>query len=210
MRRLTLFIVVLANLGSPSVSWGQDPFQNGAIVVETTYGTCYGSFPIYYPTTLHVVYYLGSANQVGLTGAGFQIRGFPADWLIQATPHPAADVVLGDPFSEGVVLTFPSCQDGQTSGQRLLLYTLQVVPLTSTVVPFIVETRATSQSGYPHDNPFVTLCDEPQFTVREVACGAFFGNYGWCPCCTDLASTSLCATVAVEATTWSQTKALFR
>ena len=208
MRTLKLFMVVLACINSPTMSWGQAPFQNGTITVETTSGSCYGSLPIFSPTTLHVVYYLGSANQVGITGAGFQIRGFPADWLIQKTASPAANLALGDPLGAGVVLGFPSCQDGLPTG-RIVLYTLHVVPL-STIGEFIVETRATSQSGYPHDSPFVVLCDEPEFTVLDVACGAFFGNYAWCPCCTAVTSAPPCAAVAVETTTWSRTKGLFR
>lgn len=57
--------------------------------------------------TMYVSAARGGANAVyPITVVDFRIVGLPSGWLVQSTPHPAANAVVGDPFLEGIVMAF--------------------------------------------------------------------------------------------------------
>ena len=51
------------------------------------------------PTTLYIIAKLEGDTSVGLMGAEFRVTGLPDGWIHSSTVNPAANIVLGNPFS---------------------------------------------------------------------------------------------------------------
>ncbi len=129
----------------------------------------------------------------GITGAEFRVAGLPGGWFAISTPNPASNLSLGDPFTTGANIAFPTCQ----AGGPVTLYTVTLIA-TSVVTDGLFEVVAKTPPSNPNfDCPLVTLCDAPAFTKVCVGGGAAFLN-----------SSNEC-TVAVEETSWSRLKALY-
>jgi hypothetical protein len=176
MRTLLSCIALVASLvlAAPPAGAGSD--GRIGVYADLTATQTQVTFSIGVARTLYVVATLDGQTADGVTGAEFRITGLPADWLVFATPNPAANIVLGNPFREqgGVHranLAFQSCQSN--AERRVLLYTALVVAQ-STVPPG--ELRV--EGGLPPGNAsfptqLLTRCDAPQFTKVPVDGGVF-------------------------------------
>ena len=129
----------------------------------------------------------------GITGAEFAVANLSTtDAFLILTPNVAANVDLGNPFSGGTNVAFPTCQ----TGASINLYKVDFfasVDLTGRLISIVAHSA-------PNNPNFacslVTLCDAPAFTKVCVAGGEAYIDGPDC-------------NVAVEETTWSDVKSLF-
>jgi hypothetical protein len=131
------------------------------------------------------------------------------DYVIVATPNPAATIVLGNPFNQlGVNIAFPACQTG--TGGRVQLFSFTVIEATN---PAPEDSWLTVRQHYTSSNPnfrcpLVNLCDDPYFTA--VCLGARESDHWRSVVNPSVGTTSDCSPVAVEEATWSAVKGIFR
>ena len=130
-----------------------------------------------------------------ILGAAVRISGIPIAWIHTVTPPPHINpcgMEDCDLFINGAYLTYPECQT-----------TPPVQLFQITIVPTTVESNLVFSPEKPLDSPidcpFVTLCDEPVFTMMCVGCDQAFVNHSDPTC-----------SVAVEETTWTSVLGLYR
>ena len=146
------------------------------------------------PTEIYIIGKVSAAE--GMTGASFRFIGAPQSWDLYPVANPLI-LAIGDPFANGAVLSFPSCQ----STANVLLYTVLV--MADEVIPdlyFLLGTRV------PLINPnficpTVVHCDAPVYT-QTCAESAM--------CIVNPTRTPRCALVAVDEQSWSAVKSIFR
>lgn len=163
---------------------------------------------IFEPTTVYVVALLAPDACGGITGAEFRLDGFPTQaegWYYGLGYLPSVQAE-GDPFGDGVGLTFSSCQTS-TSG-TVLLFTINVFATNSREnLPVRVSAhRAPSDPSFAC--PVLRLCGSAAPVCAASAYTFINPYYGtFCPCqapCWDE-----CPPLAVQIDTWSQVKRLF-
>jgi len=160
--------------------------------------TCSANASIGSPVTIYVNVQLGGALTSGLSGAEFVLRGLPADWwILEVTPNPAANIVLGNPVGLGCNIAFPDCQAG--AGGCINLYAIRVLPVSEVSNVALDVQYAPHPSGCPFGfcTPLVTACDAPLYTKYVAAGGRAWING---PACS----------VGVARTAWSRVKALYQ
>jgi len=131
-----------------------------------------------------------------LTGAEFRVVGFPDGlYITQATPSPAANILIGDPLDLGCNLAFPTCQQGNL----VTLFSVLVFNLADTEGNRVIEVQQHSTPSNPNFAcPLITLCDAPAYTKQCVYGGQMYLNH------------YLNCEVAVQQKNWSAVKGLFR
>ena len=151
---------------------------------------------------------LGGAGATGITGAEFRIvNDFPDDYLVSATPNPEANVVIGNPFDLlGVNVAFPTCQ----TDARVRLFTFQVIALNGAPP---ADNWLTLKQRYNYTNPnfpcpLVVLCDSESFAL--VCVGAPDSDHWRAVVNPSVGTSADCEPVAVESTSWSSIKGLYR
>jgi hypothetical protein len=186
--------------------------------------------------TLYVIAQLRGASQNGITGAEYKIQTGVNDALdspvlfYSETFHPAATVVGSgaltppDPDSRGVNVVWPTCQVGDSNGQ-ILIQTIQIFNPSCEEFPEmgLQVVRHSTPSNSLFQCPLFVLCDGPVYT--KVCIG---NNLTTCrnpdppfplnaTCSTGerayLGSHQLpnfCVFPAVEPSSWSGVKALYR
>lgn len=76
------------------------------------------------PILAYVVGTVDGAAASGVTASAFRINGVPSAWSATVVASdPAANLVLGDVFTEGIQIAYPGC----VLGRRLLL-TIEITP----------------------------------------------------------------------------------
>ena len=173
-KRLFLGILLLASSSSAQVIGFDD------CTYEATFGV---------PLDMLLLY-----NGPPMIAAAVRITGIPTAWIRVVTP-PAQTDSCGpggcDLFVNGAYLTFPSCQT-----PTVQLFALTVIP-TTPEIDLVFSPQKPLDS--PIDCPFVTLCDEPVFTMQCVGCDQAFVNH----------NSPSCA-VPVEEITWTSVRNLYR
>lgn len=155
--------------------------------------------------TLYVVAKFPS-TMTGFTGAEFTVLCFPEEWPRTVTAHRDANIVLGNPLTNGVNIVFPLCQNGWPTTGVVRLFTIGYFATTavSNLCVGVIEHLFPRNPLFPC--PLVTLCDFPNFTKTCVAGGVAVFNPTDPPCAAPLCK----VTIGVENTTWSVAKALYR
>jgi len=162
------------------------------------------TLPAMEPPGPYIVYAMASLDTLpGIMGAEFRIQGLPNGWQAFATPNPAAAIVLGNPFgTPGANIAFATCQ----TARCVLLYQIALLPATSQS-QLALEVRANAPAANPNlVCPLLVLCDDPYFTqvcVRSDGSGSGGGGGNCGPCCG-------CPPVAVQPSTWTRVKKLYR
>ncbi len=161
---------------------------------------CSGTIPPGVPVKLFVVARMEGLSECGIAGAEFRFTGIPGRWTTHSVPDPEI-VAIGDPLLEGTAIGF-HCkrpEDGTS-----VLYEIDVVADEAmNDVQFQIESRdPPANPNFPC--PLLVLCDRPIYTKVCVDGFECFIN-------PTKAVPERCATpVAVEGTTWTQVKSLFR
>jgi len=199
---LTLFSICALSAASAQA-------QNGSIGVylDSDGTTCAGQTSGG-PLTGSIWANLGGDAAGGGTGAEVRVVStFTDDYVIVATPNPAANIVIGDPFNIlGVNIAFPTCQ----TDARVQLFTFQVVPLNGNPPE---DEWLTLKQRYDYNNPnfpcpLVVLCASESFGL---ACVGAPDSDHWRAVVNPSVGTSAdCQPVAVESTSWSSIKGLYR
>jgi len=136
----------------------------------------------------------GDAATGGITGAEFRVDGWPNTWFGAPTRNPAANIDVGNPFTGGTNIAFPSCQPAGTNG-IVLLFTVNGFATSAPSNLVLKTTQHTVPSNPNFQCPLVTICDDV-FTKVCVAGGEAFINGP--PC-----------NVAVTPASWSTVKSLY-
>lgn len=129
----------------------------------------------------------------GMAGARFRIDGLPAGWVAIATPAPAADFVLGNPFDTGTSMAFANC----VTQDLVVLYSVTIFPAAPGANAVL---RVTSTSP-PTPNfacPMLVWCDCPADPPFECSPGSTLVINPPDPC-----------TVSTRVTGWSRVKGLY-
>lgn len=164
------------------------------------------TIPIFQPATVYVVALLAPDACVGITGAEFRLDGFPtqAEGWLSAPQYPPSVQADGDPFGDGVLLSFPSCQVSTSGAVVLFSITAfatnarQDLPVTAAVH------RAPSDPSITC--PVLRLCGSATPVCAAAAPTQLNPSWAFCPCqapCYDA-----CPPLAVRLDTWSQVKRL--
>ena len=158
--------------------------------------TCSANVGVGHPFDLYVNAQLGGWLAPGLSGAEFRVTGMPADWwILDVTPNPAANLVLGNPLTTGCNIAFPSCQS--RPGGCINLYVIRVLPISeSSNVHLDVTQHPRPSDCHGFCCPLLYACDAPVYTA---VCAA--GGQAWIngPSCA----------VGVLRSTWGSVKALY-
>jgi hypothetical protein len=166
------------------------------VYFDPTCATCSANVGVGTPIEIYVNAQLGGWIEPGLSGAEFRVTGMPADWwILDVTPNPAANLVLGNPLALGCNIAFPDCRS--RPGGCINLYVIRVLPISEPSNVRLDVSRHLSPSGcHGFCCPLVTGCDAPVYTK---VCAA--GGQAWIngPSCT----------VGVARSTWSNVKALY-
>jgi len=195
MRRLIATSAVALMLSVSSAS-----AQNIRVYFDLAFTDCDATVLQNTPVTFYIVAELGGPASGGIIGAEFRLDGVPASWLVNATPNPAANLVLGSPLTGGCNMAFPSCQTG--SGGKVLLYTISgfATSLESNLV--LTVNRHTTPSDPTFACPVLVLCDPPLYS-KVCACGGEAVING-------APSSCGCGAVPANEATWGSVKALYR
>lgn len=125
--------------------------------------------------------------------AEFRVEGMPVGWTVAATPSASANVVIGDPMTQGVVMAFFS----PPSGSCVVLYSLLLTPLG---VADMATLRVTQH---------VTPTNPAQACPRLNSNGCFPDH----PVCVEggtmFVNSPVPCTVGVALSTWSTVKGLY-
>lgn len=211
-----------------SVALAQPYPTNGTIGVYADAGGTQCCITTAGPTTVHVIARLLNATADGITGAEFRIRFNPAPtgWFLIWNINPAAqNTSVGNPIDDtpddlndlkGINLAFPTCQPDPASLGMISLGTITLIPgAPPAPQAFTLEVRQKTPPANPAIlAPLMVLCDNPVFTTVPITVTqdlnggnepiAFVAQVnGTCNPLT-------CGAVAVEETTWSGVKDLFR
>ena len=156
---------------------------------------CSGTIPAGTTGKVYIVAKPEGGTVDGIAGAEFRFTGVPEAWEVFAVPNENI-VALGNPFHDGVVAGFTCLPP--VSG-AVVLYTVAVVAHEDVNdVRFEIGQRIPPLS---HPCPLLLACDDPVFTKFCVEGLSCFVN---------ATSPTPCATLAVETTTWSVVKDLYR
>lgn len=157
---------------------------------------CSGTIPAGESGKVYVVAHLDGPTAAGIAGAEFSFDGMPNAWEAYSVPDPQI-LAIGDPFTDGVAMGFV-CRTNQEG--PVVLYTVVVFAHEDVAdVMFEIQQRKPALSM---PCPLLLACDEPVFTkycVESVPC--FVNARAPSPCDVPL---------AVEASSWSGVKALYR
>jgi hypothetical protein len=157
------------------------------------------SIPAENPTGTFSILAVGGAEATccpGLTGAEFGVQGLIGNWLVTATPNPAANLVLGGPIGDGGNIAFAA----DLMDSSVLLYSISIRYLGGGAPPPTV-LRVVAKN--PPSNP-------------NWPCPLVTGG-GGCPCWAIACATggqlyinsSGDCLLSVELVTWSNVKGLF-
>jgi len=178
------------------------------------------------PATLHVIARLVNETAGGITGAEFRIRVSPAfgtTWFLIWNINPAAaGTSIGNPIDEtpddlmdprGVNVAFPTCQPDPASLGFVSLGTITAI--NSGGAPLTLEVRQKTPPANPSiPAPLLVLCDSPVFTTVPITILQDQNNgnepIAFVAKINGTCTPSSCGVVAVEETTWSTMKGLFR
>ena len=151
--------------------------------------------------TVYVLAKLGESDdsRCGIEGAEFRFTGLPASW--QVSPVLNHELLgIGNPFDEGVTVVGTRCH--RPSNGVVLLYTVLVrAGAEVSDVTFGIQSREPPTNSQ-FECPLLLSCDDPVFTqicVQGQACFVNSTIVRKCPTIT-----------AVQPSTWSQIKTLFR
>jgi hypothetical protein len=78
--------------------------QDGYIGVFGPDLTCFIESKPFVPVTAYAAVALQGRTSNGITGAGFRITDIPGSWIVSAIPNPGANVILGNPLGDGVLM----------------------------------------------------------------------------------------------------------
>jgi len=159
---------------------------------------CNGTILPDHPDTVYVVAKVGGMSECGIAGAEFRFTGVPASW--RTFPVAAPDILaIGDPLADGVTVGF-ECKREET-GAVVLYSVLVLASEEEEDLEFQIENRA-PPTNPEFACPLLVMCDYPAFTKICVE---------GLPCNVNTRAPQLCpGTTPVNASTWSQVKALFR
>lgn len=189
MRRL-LVVIFCAAMGLWAAPCSA---QSIGVYFDTAATDCDATIQANTPGTFYLIARLEGSFSNGMTGAEFRVTGLPAGWFItNAFPCPCIPELPGNPYAEGVMIGFASCQPGP-------LVLLFGTTYFATSAPPDVRLRVTSHSTPSNPNfpcPLLVHCDAPVFTRECVAGGEAIINGP--PC-----------TVGVAPRSWSSIKGLY-
>jgi hypothetical protein len=201
---------------------------------------CVESIPCAGFGTLYIVALLEGASLDGITGAEYGVQIGPdlaADpgWTFTEDFTPEASAVLGKAFypldidthqvpfvpGRGVNIAFPECVRGQ--GKRLVLEEVAVANTACSTDPLPL--RVVRHDYFSHRSflcPLFTLCDAPSFTkvcLGDDLHGCLNPTWGNAATCSTSGAAIInprpgqsapCPRVAVEPSSWSSMKSLYR
>jgi hypothetical protein len=174
--------------------------QSIGVYFNQTAQACSGNIPNGTPFTLYILGLLGGPSAGGFQSAEFRVDGMPAGWFATPTQNPAANIVLGNPFTGGTNIAFPVCQFG--SGGIVLLFTVNGFATSAVGETYLTVKEHSTTPSNPDPGfgtgpcPVQVLCNDPNFTIIEAAGGTAIINGG--PC-----------NVAVTPSSWSKVKGLY-
>ncbi len=163
---------------------------------------CSGTIRPGVPGTIYILSKSRPGTEVP-SGAEFSFEGLPSTWSAYAVPNPGA-LSLGDPFANGVNIATlgRSCAEPDAN-PILLLYTVLILATDEQDdVRFrLVARLPPSNPGF--DCPLITECEAPTFYMR---CARSV------PCFVNATAPAPCAAAitAVQSTTWTGLRALYR
>ena len=160
---------------------------------------CSGTIRPGEPGTIYILAKHNGLTDCGVAAAEFRISGIPSSWRVYPVPNPAA-LNVGNPFADGVVVAFPTCQRRENG--PVVLYTVGVVASElENDLQFTVEKR--NPPGNPmFQCPELNLCDMPMFTKICVE-----GR----PCHVNATSPRTCdSDLPVQPMSWGAVKEIFR
>ena len=160
---------------------------------------CSGTIRPGEPGTIYILAKHNGLTDCGVAAAEFRISGIPPSWSVYPVPNPAA-LNVGNPFADGVVVAFPTCQRPENG--PVVLYTVLVVASElETDLQFTVEKR--NPPGNPmFQCPLFNLCDTPMFTKICVE---------GLPCHVNATSPRICGSpLPVQPMSWGAVKEIFR
>jgi hypothetical protein len=138
---------------------------------------CCAESPPFVETTFYI---LARPEQwgppLGIRGAEFRVAGQPSGLLLVSIPNAAANIVLGDPFSDetqpvgsrgGVSIAWPECQVPDGYG-FLVLLTVVVTNIGNVTDVFLEVEAKDPPTNLNFSCPLLTACDLPVFTAHCV------------------------------------------
>ena len=150
------------------------------------------------PFRWYVVARLEGMTRCGISVVELGIQGLPPGFFLSITPNPAADVVIGNPFTIGA-LGF-DCERGD--GEAIVLYTLDGVATNAVENVEMVVDAGSPPSNRLWPYPYGELCPNLGIGRRRMRGTSFVINPPpGHPCDT---------TVNAESATWGAVKSLYR
>ncbi len=129
---------------------------------------CQGTIQPGQPGTVYILAKMRGLTACGFVGAEFRFTGLPASWMVFPVAN-SGMINIGDPFGNGVISAFSTCQTTDAT----LLYTVLVL---ATSVEENVELRLEKRNppSNPRDQcPLLVLCNYPflqMICVETVPC----------------------------------------
>ncbi len=124
------------------------------------------------PTTYILAHLYSDIAANGITGAEFQVTGWPAGWFNNVFQNPAAVVFLGNPIAGGCNINFPGCMPGPF----VLLYTINSFATSTPGPTTLTVTQHNTPSNPLFQCPLLVICDPPVFTKVCVRGGQAYIN----------------------------------
>ena len=157
------------------------------------------------PTSGSIWMNLAGATAGGITGVEFRVdNSSPSSYMVSGNASPDANLVIGDPFFLGVNEAFQTCQ----AGPRVKLFSLFIMEQSHNPDVTLTVRQRYEPTNYQYPCVLAVLCDAPVYTT--VCVGAPNSDH-WRAVINPSAGVSGdCQPVAVQPTSWSTVKALYR
>jgi hypothetical protein len=221
-------ILALAVVCVASAASAQPYPANGYIgVFSDVAGTqCCSTIPLFAPTTLHVMAFLGGATAPGISGAEFRLEFSQSPTMagsVSFSASPTASLTIGNPLdftpnqdppmgqAEGLNIAWNMCQG--TGGGGVLVGDVNVIFFAAPLPPLEILTKRRNPPGNAlFDCPLLTLCDPPAFTkvCLTIPSGAHGESVNFRSGINLPSCDSNCVPVAVSQNNWSAVKGLYR
>jgi hypothetical protein len=161
---------------------------------------CSGTITPAHPGTIYIVA-KSAPGSLYPAGAEFRFGGLPASWTVYPVPNPGI-ISIGNPFTNGAGMAGAGIQCNPGGRPTFVFYTVLVLA-TETVdnVRFDLEASNTPSNPAFHC-PVVIGCDLPVFAMHCTHT---------VPCFVNTSTPAPCSVpTAVEATTWTGLRSLYR
>jgi hypothetical protein len=199
--QLTILVAACALIAAPAVQAGDGSI---GVYLDAAGTQCEGTVSPGTPVVGSIYANLAGATTTGITGAEFRIDPSNSSNYFFSFSEAPGCFLVGNPMLGGANLAFNSCQ----TGPRVQLGTLTILETTHTADATLTVRQRTEPTNVTFSCPLFTQCDSPAFTAVCLT-----------PPNSDLFRATMnpsagvnntCLPVAVEQTSWSTIKAMYR